>query len=60
MDYRIWYGTASANAVLITNYNGLSFTATSLVPGTTYYFKIQARNSEGYGAFSNEIQALAA
>jgi hypothetical protein len=28
--------------------------------GTTYLFKVQARNSEGYGAFSNEVSILAA
>jgi hypothetical protein len=28
--------------------------------GTTYYFKVQARNLEGYGSFSDEISALAA
>lgn len=60
LDYRVWYGTSSANTVLITNYVGLTYTATSLMPGITYFFKVQARNDEGYGTFSNEISALAA
>jgi hypothetical protein len=33
---------------------------TSLVAGTTYYFKVQARNEEGYGYESTSISVLAA
>ncbi|KOC68698.1 Neogenin [Habropoda laboriosa] len=31
------------------------FTVKGLLPSTTYYFKIQARNSKGYGPFSTTV-----
>ncbi|XP_015927066.1 neogenin isoform X5 [Parasteatoda tepidariorum] len=33
----------------------LSSTLRSLLPDTVYYFKIQAKNSKGYGPFSSEV-----
>lgn len=36
------------------------FTVTGLTPGTTYKFKIEARNVFGYSVFSQVIQILAA
>lgn len=62
IDYRVWYTTAEDNSyqVLVSNQVDPSYTAAPLVTGTTYLFKVQARNSEGYGAFSNEVSILAA
>jgi hypothetical protein len=37
----------------------LSNSITNLLPKTVYYFKIQARNSKGYGPFSPVLQYLA-
>ena len=36
------------------------YTATSLIPGQTYKFKVQSRNSVGFSPFSNEVSILAA
>lgn len=37
------------------NSNLLSTSIKNLIPDTTYYFKIQARNNKGYGPFSPEV-----
>ncbi len=42
------------------NYQTLSYTAGSLTAGTTYYFKVAALNSVGYGADSSEVNVMAA
>lgn len=62
IDYRVWYTVLEDNdyQVLVSDQVQPSYTALPLVSGTTYLFKVQARNSEGYGAFSNEVSILAA
>lgn len=37
-----------------------TYTATSLTPGTTYKFKVQARNAFGFSDFSDPVSILAA
>lgn len=61
IDYRIWYSASSGPyEVLIANVQATEFTANPLTTGVWYSFKVQARNSEGYGDFSNIITVLAA
>lgn len=36
------------------------YTATGLTTGSTYTFRVQARNDEGFGEFSTELVVLAA
>ena len=45
---------------LVTDETSLSYTVLALTQGRLYNFKIQARNSVGYGPFSDEISILAA
>jgi hypothetical protein len=61
LDYRVWFdqGTNSF-AVLAENVVTLPFVATPVVKGNTYKFKVQARNSVGYSAFSDEFSVTAA
>ena len=61
IDYRVEYaiGTGSYQQ-LATGITTTSLTASSLSAGTSYKFKVQARNSEGFGIFSNELTTLAA
>lgn len=58
-DYKVWYdqGTNIYTdlAVVVDDF----YLAESLVPGNTYKFKIQSRNSVGYSPFSNEVSILA-
>jgi len=45
---------------LVTGLTTVSYTALSLNPGTTYQFKVAARNIYGYGSFSSIVSILAA
>jgi hypothetical protein len=36
------------------------YTVTGLTAGVTYKFKVQARNTEGFSAYSAEVEILAA
>jgi hypothetical protein len=59
IDYRILYSIGSGDyTVLRYGINSNSFVATGLNTGTTYKFKVQARNAQGYSDFSidQEIQ----
>ena len=61
LDYNIWY-SSSTNSVYISLVSGLtslSYTATSLIPGTTYNFEVKARNIYGFGSYSNIATILA-
>ena len=62
IDYRISYDQATSTWIpLATGITTLSFTTTNpLVEGTTYKFKVEARNVVGYSATSTEIAILAA
>jgi hypothetical protein len=48
-------GTTWAN---VGSPTGLSSTATGLVNGTKYYFRVRAHNSAGFGAFSTIVTAV--
>lgn len=61
IDYRVWYKEEGGEySVLQDNWYMTSFTASDLVMGTTYTFKVHARNSMGYSGDSNEITVIAA
>ena len=61
LDYKVYFdqgtNTWTPFAFGITQ---TSFTATGLTAGTTYKFKVQARNIVGYSAISSEISVIAA
>lgn len=63
LDYAVWFDDAT-NGVTFTEFasglTDLSYTATGLVQGSTYKFKVKARNDYGYGDFSNIVTELAA
>ena len=44
--------------ILQTNINALYTTVVVLVPGSTYLFKVQARNSFGLSAYSEEFSVM--
>jgi hypothetical protein len=49
LDYRVSYDQASNNYVVIASgVTSTNFLVTSLNPGSTYKFKIEARNIVGY------------
>jgi len=57
----VWYDQGTGVYVaLATGLTEREYTATSLYSGTTYGFKVKARNSVGYGELSDEILILAA
>lgn len=62
LDYRIYFDQSTDTWVeLAPAVNGWSYnTDDSLVQGRTYKFRVQARNSVGYGAFSGDLSILAA
>ena len=55
-DYRLWYadGLAADYEVLADGLTATSFTLSTTM-GNWYKFKVQARNSVGYGEFSPEL-----
>ena len=63
IDYQIWYDSGILNSNLIQLVTGLttkSYTATGLTEGTTYVFKVAARNSVGVSPLSEQVSVLAA
>lgn len=61
IDYRVAYSYNSEPYVeLESNIILLPYQANQLTVGTTYSFKVQARNAHGYGAYSSEVMILAA
>lgn len=62
IDYRIWsdQGTGTTYSVIALNVATTSFTVTGLTQGTTYKFRVDARNSQGYSASSAVVTILAA
>lgn len=63
MDYQVWYDQGVLNSNLVLLASGLatkSYTATGLTEGTSYVFKVAARNSVGLSALSNQVKILAA
>lgn len=61
-DYRITYDQGGSTYIdLATGVTSTSYTTTiTLTPGTTYKFKIEARNTYGYSDLSDEVSILAA
>jgi hypothetical protein len=62
IDYAVYYDQGTTNWILLesgvtTNYY---LTSTPLNPGITYTFRVQARNTVGYGLDSVELPVLAA
>ena len=56
IDYRVSISSNSGSyQVLASGVTSTSYTATSLNSGTTYSFKIEARNSYGFSALSNTL-----
>ena len=56
--YKVYRGTTSGGETLLATLgNVLSWTDTTAVNGTTYYYKVSAVNSVGEGAASNELSA---
>jgi hypothetical protein len=61
LDYRISSAEITGSySVLATNVLTKSYTALGLTAGTSYKFKVEARNSYGYSTASNEVTILAA
>jgi len=61
LDYRINYDQATDTyTVLDTEITETSYTAIGLTAGLTYKFKVEARNSFGYSALSDEVSILCA
>jgi fibronectin type 3 domain-containing protein len=57
--YRVYRGTASGTETLLTTVgNVTTYTDTSGVNGTFYYYKVSALNSNGESALSNELSAV--
>jgi fibronectin type 3 domain-containing protein len=57
-NYKVYRGTATGGETLLTTVgNVTSFTDTSAVNGTTYFYKVSAVNSVGEGGLSNELSA---
>jgi Fibronectin type III domain len=60
IDYRVSYDQSTGNyvtlasGILTLSYN----TSISLTPGSTYKFRVEARNSVGYSALSSELSIL--
>jgi hypothetical protein len=63
IDYRISYDQAAGDDVYVELISGLtteSYTAQGLTRGSTYKFKVQARNEYGYSDYSEMATILAA
>jgi hypothetical protein len=60
LDYQLWYDQANGNYVILaSSVTLLPFTATGLVTGNIYKFKVLARNIFGYSVFSVKVAILA-
>lgn len=60
-DYKISFDQGTNNFVpLASGVSTTSYLVTNLIAGTTYKFKVQARNSFGYSTYSSEVSILAA
>ena len=62
IDYQISSDLASGNifTIIASGVTSLNYIATSLTEGSTYQFKVEARNVYGLSAFSNTVSILAA
>ncbi|WP_165420392.1 malectin domain-containing carbohydrate-binding protein [Edaphobacter modestus] len=58
ISYTLFRGTAAGNETeLMENLTGTQFTDNNVIPGTTYFYKVEAVNGAGTSSFSNEVQA---
>jgi hypothetical protein len=62
IDYAVWYDNALGGELmqLEDSIVDQTYTAINLVQGSTYRFRVKARNIYGYSWFSNEHSELAA
>lgn len=61
IDFRISYHEGTGTFVTLEEgVSAYSYTATGLTGGSTYTFKIEARNSVGYGTYSDEVVVVCA
>ncbi|ADV83069.1 Fibronectin type III domain protein [Terriglobus saanensis SP1PR4] len=59
ISYTLFRGTSSGNEFqLMQNLTGTQFTDNNVIPGTTYFYKVEAVNGAGPSSFSNEAQAV--
>jgi hypothetical protein len=63
-SYQVWRGTVAGGETLLTSAGtggnvglALTFTDSSVVPGTTYFYEVFALNSFGVSLASNEVSA---
>jgi fibronectin type 3 domain-containing protein len=57
-SYTLFRGTAAGvETQLIQNLTGTQFTDSNVLPGTTYFYKVEAVNGAGPSVLSNETQA---
>ena len=57
IDYRLWTDNALGRdfEVLVESWTSLTYTAKYLTQGSTYRFKVQAKNLYGHSGFSNVV-----
>lgn len=62
LDYQLWYDNASGSTWIVqkSDLTSLNYIVTGLEQGSTYNFKIEARNAYGHSFFSNVLTVLAA
>lgn len=61
LDYKLWYDNAvNVWEIFQAVITDTEFTALDLTQGSTYLFKVEARNIYGYSFYSNVISVLVA
>ena len=61
LDYRVSYDQATGEYVVLASMiNALKIQASALTTGLTYKFKVEARNSYGFSAYTSEVAILCA
>jgi hypothetical protein len=61
LDYRINYAVSGGTfGILADAVAGTSYTVSTLQPGTTYEFKVEARNAYDFSTYSNTVSILVA
>lgn len=61
IDYRVsWDQGTGSWVVRQSGLSTLSYSASSLITGTVYQFRVEARNAYGYSLYSTEVSVLAA